>query len=457
MIIPGKSPVLKRLPVSVDSTEGVQRYDRDNRYPQRAKEVMYRSYTLNGIVNRYANFINGDGFVDPLLNDIVVSEGRYQQVTLRKLLDQIAFDKAWIKGFALHVNYNANFTISSITQIPFEYCRMEGDEDGEEDEPVNSIKYSTNWEQDYYKQRRKRVVIEYDRFNPNPEFLAQKFAECGGPMEYKGQIYYWTPDVDQYPKASFDPVFELAEAQYEINLFTLNNIVNGFTAGHIMMYPGKFEDDTEAFAFKKRLQEHKGANGANSIMVIEAGTSDIKGSDFLVKTEVSNNDKLFEFTTSQIEKALLQNYGMPYEIIGKLPESGLFNRQNIEEAYYYYNAVTSDERKQVSQALSEIFRYWWQPIDASFEIVPQQYVKGAQPTSGTPAAPGQPEPQPAQTNEVLRNMSGKQNIAFQRYLRDFTNGKNNYQMTKTLLQSAFGFSDNEIVTILGEPEIIANA
>jgi hypothetical protein len=449
MIIPGRDPVLKRLPVSIDHTEGIQRYDRDNRYPQRAKESMYRSYTLSGIIPKLAGFLNGEGFVDPALNDLVVSDLTRIPLTAQMLLDKICKDRAWINGFALHVNFNANFKVSSVMPIPFEYCRMEAIE--QDDDDVRCIKYCTNWEQDYGKENWAKVIIEYDRFNPDHAFLQEAFTKCGGPFNYKGQIFYWTPEENQYPKATFDAVFELAQAQYEISEFTLRNVVNGFTAGHIFLYPGKFEDDKEREDFKYRFREHKGAMGANSTMIIEAGTTEFKGSDLMYPTTIANNDRLFEFTSNQIEKAILQNYGMPYEIIGKMPDSGLFNKQQIEDAYTYYNAVTRDMRNEISRALSYLFRYFWQPIASDFAIQPQKYDTGGGAAIGAPgAAPAQPETAPA-TNSVLTNLTGRQNITFQRYLRDFANGRNNYQMTKTLLQSAFGFSDDEIVTILGEP------
>lgn len=445
MIIPGRAPVLKRLPSRIDPTEGIQRFDTDNLYPQRAKETMYRSYTVSGVIEKLAGFLNGEGFVDPALNDLIVFKDGLKEVTLREILDKAAHDMAWANGFALHFQYNLNLTWSHITYVPFEYCRLGiQDEDGN----VNKIMYCTNWERDYMKEQRDRVIIEYDRFNPDPSAVAEQIALCGGIQNYKGQILYFSlAGEDQYPKCSFDPVFEQAQAQAEISLFALNNVVNGFTAGHIMMYPGKFETDDDRNAFVNRIKKHKGAMGANTIMVVETGTTDsnIKATDLIVKTELPNNDKLYEFTLNWIEKSILQNYGMPYEILGKVPDTGLFTKQQVEDAYTYYNAVTRDKRVILSRTFKWIFKYYHTPIESDFAIQPQQYD-----IEGNMAAAQQQMQVERPVNQTLTNLTGRQKQNYDRMIREFTNGKKSWMETKTLLQSAFGFSDDEINVLIGE-------
>lgn len=453
MIIPGRDPVLKRLPVSIDHTEGIQRYDRDNRYPQRAKETMFRSYTLSGIIPKYAGFLNGEGFKDTNLNSLVVSDLAQIPLTLQGLLDKICKDKAWIDGFALHVNFNANYKISSIMPIPFEYCRMEAIK--RDDEDVDCIKYCTNWEQDYGKENWTKVIIEYDRFNPSEDFLKQKFEECGGAFNYKGQIFYFTPEENQYPKATFDSVFELAQSQYEISEFTLRNVVNGFTAGHIFIYPGKFETDEERIAFQKSFREYKGAMGANNTMIIEAGTTEFKGSDLLYPTSIANNDKLFEFTSNQIEKAILQCYGMPYEIVGKLPDSGLFNKQQIEDAYTYYNAVTRDQRNQISRALAFVFQYWWQPVQSDFAIEPQKYDFGSVATGAAQNTQGQPATQAnadqSGIDAIIRSLSRRDVSKIYSYVNDFKNGRATIEQTRAFLKP-FLQTDENVNLFIQDPE-----
>jgi len=439
MIIKGREVLVKRLPQGLRYVDNVQSFDTDNLYPQRALETMYRSYTLSGIIPKKAGFLNGEGFEQTELNNLIVCGEGLEAVTGRELLDHSAYSKSWSKGLAWHINYNLNYTIASIKPIQFEYCRLGiADEDGN----VEKIAYCTNWERDYNKEQKPREIVFYDKFDPDPEHLAEEFAEYG--VEgYKGQIMYWTPEKNKYPLVSFDSVFELAQEQAEIALYSLNQTANGFSAGHIFVYPGTFQNDTERAEYKKRLSAHRGGLGSGSIMVIEAGTKDIKVGDLLAKTDLQNGDRTFEFKVNWIEKSILQCYGMPIEIVGKQPDSGMFNRQQIEDAYTYYNAVTRDERVELSRIFKKVFQFWNTPINSEFTIKPQVYdAAGALPAQGA-------QPVTA-ANATLTNMTGRQNQNYKRMLREYENGKVNWKTAKLNLQAAFGFSDDEILTLLGD-------
>ncbi|MFM7856674.1 MAG: hypothetical protein ACKO96_33305, partial [Flammeovirgaceae bacterium] len=103
---------------------------------------MYRSYTLSGIIPKKASFLNGEGFEQVELNELIVCGEGLDAITARELLDYTALSKSINKGYAWHINYNLNCTISSIKPIPFEYCRLGiADDYG----CVKKIAYSTNW------------------------------------------------------------------------------------------------------------------------------------------------------------------------------------------------------------------------------------------------------------------------------------------------------------------------
>lgn len=458
MIIPGREVLVKRLPIRTRNVDRVQSFDTDNLYPQRALETMYRSYTLSGIIPKKAGFLNGEGFEQSELNDLIVCGEGLEAITARELLDHTALSKSLSKGYAWHINYNLNYTISSIKPIPFEYCRLGiADYDGK----VEKIAYCTNWERDYAKEEKQREIIFYDKFNPDPEYLAEEFAEYGVDG-YKGQIMYWTPERNKYPLCSFDSVFELAQNQYEIMLYSLNQSANGFSAGHIFVYPGTFLNDPEREAYKKRLLSHKGGLGAGSIMIIESGTKDIKVGDLLAKTDLQNNDTMFQNTLNWIEKSILQNYGMPYEIIGRQSEGAMFSRQQIEDAYTYYNSVTRDERVEISRVFKKVFQFWNTPINSDFTIKPQVYDVGgaALPAQGVQ----QQAPRTGANTEVkavdeaqqaidtvIRGLSRRDASKVFAYVNDFKNGRMNLEQAKTFLMPFLG-TDENVMKFLQDPE-----
>lgn len=430
-----RDPYLKRLPTVIDRTLGIQTYDVDNLYPQRADEVRRRSYTTKSAVERLAEFIDGEGFQDKILADLIMNA---DNMTGNDILDFIAQDKAAFSGFALHISYNLNYKISEITPIDFMFCRF-----GLPDEwgNVKEIRYSNNWERDMSKTvDRQFHVLSYPVFNPNPEVVRNQVEEWG--MDnYPGQILLWTPRPGIYPECSFDPVFDNAQSQSEIGVFELSSIQNGFTATTIFKYPGKFESEQKKEEFKRKLNDHKGAAGAKSTIVVENPSGDEL--DLIETIQMQNTDKMFEFTSKNVKNAIRENMSMPAPILGQLPETGMFNQEDIENSYTYFNAVTRGHRNQIARVFKKIMSFWKDPLTiASFKIIPQAYDE-----ADTPAqAPSEQQ----EFNADRAGMSGRQFQNLTRILRQIDQGKITREQGISMLKLSFGFSDEEANSLVND-------
>jgi ATP-dependent protease Clp ATPase subunit len=152
---------------------------------------------------------------------------------------------------------------------------------------------------------------------------------------------------------------------------------------------------------------------------------------------------LFEFTLNWIEKAMLQNYGMPSEIIGKLPDTGLFNKQQIEDAYIYFNAVTRDKRNKISNQFKKLFKFWNVPIESEFIIAPQVYDKEAQ------AQVAQVETSAIDT--IIRSLSRRDVAKVYSYVNDFKSGRATIEQTKAFLKP-FLQTDENVNLFIQDPE-----
>jgi hypothetical protein len=441
-----RDPYLERLPTQIDHTYGVQTYDLDNLYPQRADSVCSRSYTAKRAVERTADFIYGQGFQDPVISKLVVNSDRQ---TLNKILSIICKDKALYTGFALHIKYDLNFKIAEITPLDFMFCRLGFPDDRGN---VSEIKYHVNWEQNYRKTLNMVFDPEtYPVFNPDPKIIQGQMLECGGWQNYPGQILYWTPKQGIYPKCSFDPVFDNAQAQSEIGIFELASLQNGFTASTIFKYPGKFEDEEKKLKFVEKMNDHKGAYGANSIMVVENPSGEAL--DLIEKVQMDNTDKIHEFTSKNIKNAIRESMAVPAPIMAQMPENGMFNKEQINEAYIYFNDGTSKHRNEICEVLQDLFQFWKQPVAvSSWAITPLQY--GGQNTSSsvsTPTQPGQPAPgangQPVAERKVdasLSKLSAAESMNLERILRKVKKGKITREEGIALLKMTYGFTDDEV-------------
>lgn len=446
-----REPYIKRIPTIIDRTYGVQSYDVDNLYPQRADEVRNRSFTAKRAVEKTADFIYGKGFEDPALGKLVVNSDRQNA---NKLLNIISQDKAIYTGFALHFKYNLNYRIAEVCPVEFMYCRL-----GIPDEwgNVSHIMYNTNWERDSAKTVNPVFEVHaYPVFNPDSEVVKAQIEEYGGITEYPGQILYWTPKPGVYPKCSFDAVFDQAQTQAEIGVFQLSGIQNRFSATTILRYPGTFEDEEKERKFKRKLQPLKGAEGANSIIVIEDTTGDTNPPPLVENVQMQNTDKMYEITEKNVKNAVRESMAVPAPILAQLPENGMFNQEQIKEAYTYFNDVTVKHRTEISEVIEEIIKYWSTPVAVtSYNIKPLQYGDASSTVSpGQPYQPVQPGDQPGavkpEFNAALAGLTGKQSQNLRRIQRQYDAQKITKAQAIAELKISFGLTEDQALSLLDD-------
>lgn len=426
----------KRTAVITDVTDKVQRWDMDNLYPQRANEVAKRAYTLKSVLECFADFVNGEGFQDDTIAKLTLNPKTLRGQSANDVLNAITYDYARYRSFALHIGYNLNYTISSITPIPFEYCRL-GIMDNETGN-VPYIMYSPNWERDGRKTTVLKEPVQYHTFNSDKLVVAAQIAEAGI-VPYRGQILYFTPLEKTYPLATFDPVMDHAQVQAELGLFKLSSVDNKFLADLAIVYPGEFETPDERKDFQELIENRSGARNAGKRIGLQDKSGTKKASDIFQVLDAANNDTIYEFTEKSVVNAITENYGIPKGLVGIRPETGLFNQEDIENEYTYYNARTRNDRAIIARVFSFLLEKWWQPIFNECNIKPQQYI--ADNTSGGYGV---------DINDNLKNMTGKQQMQLLRIVKQYGQEKLTYELAKIQLQGGFGLSEEEIDKILLE-------
>ena len=99
----------------------IQSYGEYNDFPQAVDEIVTASKTGNACLGIYADFIYGSGFKDAKIGGIAANDKGQE---LNKVLRMAVKDFAKWHGFALHVNYNANMKVRSVSHVPFETLRL---------------------------------------------------------------------------------------------------------------------------------------------------------------------------------------------------------------------------------------------------------------------------------------------------------------------------------------------
>lgn len=360
--------VKKRVPVFVDRTDDILAYDVDNLYPQRNEEISARSGITMSCIERLARFTRGRGFANSGFGNTIINRKRQ---TVNKILQLNALDFAQHNGFALHFNYNLEGRISETNFIYFKYCRL-----GLPDENhfIHDIKFSTNWEQDPFKEEQSvRTILEYDIFNPNPEVVLSQMERDGGIANYKGQIMFYTPEMFVYPKSTFDAVVDSVQTSAEVPEYELGNVQNSFNADGIFRYKGRFEGEREKQEFKHEINQFKGPKNAGSIIVVEDESE--TDSRLFEKIDRNNNDRMYDSTDKKSRDRIIERYAIPKALVGIYPDSGMFNQENMRDAFAIYNEDTEERRADISEAYKLWTNAFRDPINPefNFSILPQQF------------------------------------------------------------------------------------
>lgn len=357
--------VTKRITLKPNNTEGIINYDVDNAYPQRIIDIINSSGTGTLCTEILAKFIYGGGFASESLAKLKLNK---EGLTANKLLFKIGKSRSKLSGFAIHVNYNALYQVSSLSFVTFEDIRFTTDD--EKNEHRNMLAIYDDWQ----KVKRSKIYqkdIEFINFyNPKPEVIQREVEESGGWSNYKGQILYFTPEGLKYPLAPSDSVLEDVQTDSQAKTFKNRNISTQFMASYIVR-TGMFEGETEREEFLESLTTFQGADNTSKILLMEEedfDASDDSASFKLEKIDIQDIEKLYEFTEESVRNNIIRNYLIPPTLLvataGKLGSS-----TEIQDATAFYNGVTDDLRRSTEEVFAELFRNSVFETDGNFDIL----------------------------------------------------------------------------------------
>jgi hypothetical protein len=277
----------------------------------------------------------------------------------------------------------------------------------------------------------------------NPSNVLREIAECGDIKEYKGQIYYWIPNLkDWYSLCNFDSVLDDAQFEAEAKLYSLSSVQNDYSLSGIISYPKNIESLEGKEEVQSELRGDKGAANAGGLRVIPAPL--VEGlNNWKWFTPISRND-IDDLHTNQIERARQNIYAAFRQppILNGVSKDGMFNEASFADAFNYYNASTETERKEVESELNKIlsFSIWYNL--GTIEIHPLQYVTRESKTGG--AQPQQQDETQAELNSTLTNLTGRQLQGIFRITRKYKKGELTKEQAAVMLRDGFGFSDEQI-------------
>jgi len=359
--------VEKRIIVKERRVEGILSYDTDNNYPNRVKDIVSNSGMGKACLLLYKKFIFGKGFEDQKL--AVLPVNRWGD-TANKVLSKCADNLAWYGGFAIHVNYNADYKITDISHISFATIRKASNES----ENAGMFAVHKDWGLKYVK---KTDINFIDAFNPDPTVIQAQVERAGGWNSYKGQIFYYSGTDDQYPLTTYDAVLEDMQTDSQAKTYKFRNVTTSFMASHILFVDKMEADESETNGNERNLmvdgiKDFQGADDAQKIMIIERSHPDQKFE--LQKVDQQTGDKQFEWTENSTRDNIRQAFFIPSVLImqtaGKLGTA-----DEIIDATKYYNSITDDERLTLESSFTYISTFSDELSGYDFTIMEREAIR----------------------------------------------------------------------------------
>ena len=307
----------------------------------------------------------------------------------------------------------------------------------------------------------------YDAFNVNNPVGSQIF-------------YYkeYNPSSDVYPYPSYFQALNMIESDIEVSRHILGNAKQGFSGSKLIQLNNgdPLQEEHKGEVERQLLKKFTGHDGKRVVITFNkskehsAEILDL-GQSMLTKEDFTNVNNL-------IQQEIFAGHQITSPILFGIKESGqLGGRNEIRESYEIFNNTYINNRQLILEAIFTKFRnlkgeqgeFKIQPIEPlKFEfgeaiisanltqneireILGREPLEANQVTSdGAQAVTDTNQLEaPAQMNEAIRNLSGRQYQNVMRIVRQFGNGKLTKEQASLMLKNGFNFTDDDVNTFLG--------
>jgi len=427
--------------------KGYVEFGEYNNYPRYLLDLYNESPKHGAIIKSKCTYIYGKGFEDAgSANSIGES--------FNNLLKKCIKDDELYRGYYLQIIWNRAKQISEIYHLEFQKVRASKD--------LTKFFVKNDWNDSREKAR------EYDAFNVNNPYGSQIFYQ----KEYN-------PFSEVYPLPSYFQGLNMIESDIEVSRHILGNAKQGFVGSTLINlnngdpvgeeYKGEVE--------KGLLKKFTGSEGKRVVIMFNKSKENAAeivnlGNTMLTKEDFTNINNLIQqeiFASHQVTSPTL---------FGIKTEGQLGGRNEIRDAYEIFVNTYVNERQQELEIIFTKFRNL-KGEAGEFKIIPVEPLKfefsesiisanltqdeiralmGKEPlqvnqvtTTGATAnaIPQSTNPTQMESNDNIRNLTGRQYQNVMRIVRHFGNGKLNKLQATLMLKSGFGFTDNEVNTFLG--------
>jgi hypothetical protein len=358
------------------TSKHVKGYGTNNDYPQKVLEIINSSGTGRTCMDIYVKFVEGAGFTDEVLaNSVLNSRGERANSLLRKF----AKDLKNFNGFACLIKYNGLGLPYEYLNVPFEHCRIEIN--GEK-EYTGRIAVHPDWTGITGKRFDTKDITYITKFDPKA--VEAEIVAAGSPVNYVGQIMYFTADGDfEYPISPFDPVITDMLTEESVSTVKHRNAKYNFLPAGILVRKGikpktldsgaidtsdpMYIEQQESATMIKQMQ---GDENAAKIWVVDVDADEEKPE--FIEFNGKNFDRQYEVTEKTVQENIGKMFIIP-PILRGVDVGGGFGADLMNNAYDFMNSVTGNERLMLEVAFRDLLEYFYIEF-TDYSVKPLTYI-----------------------------------------------------------------------------------
>lgn len=344
------------LDVKVDKRNEVFNFGADNAFPSLIEALIRMSVTAKSCVDKVSKAIYGKSFGDA--GKVVVNS---QGETLNEVFRKASKWYAKQNNCYLHVGYDGNFEVKSISVVPVTDSRI-----GKADDKGYSGKFVVydNWDKSKAKTIRSAGFVVYDKFNIDKKVIEKQIKDSkkdkngksiGEIEDYNGQIVHIKKDeLLRYAVSDLETVMSDCITENNSQIFRSRGSEKGFINTKLLVVP-PFSGDTERKDFKTDMNGLRGAKNSNDILLLETSkpSEDLSKQINLSDLSGTYNDKLFEYSDKQSEINICKAFGVPLILVSQ-NDNSLFGNSGemLREAKLQLWEHKEEERIQLQEVFS---------------------------------------------------------------------------------------------------------
>ena len=424
--------------------DGYVEFGKDNNYPTYLLSLYNESPKHGAIIKSKCNYIYGKGFEVP-------GNANSKGETWNQIVKRCIKDDELYRGYYLQVIWNRAKQISEVYHIEFAKVRVSKD--------MQEFYVKNDWT-DFREKARC-----YQAFNLNNPVGSQIF-------------YYkeYNPSSEIYPLPSYFQGLNYIESDIKVSRHLLGLANQSFTGTTLINLNNgnPLNEEHKGQVERDLLNKFTGDSGKRVVIMFNNSKDNAAeilplGTSTLTKEDFNNVNNLIS------QEIMICHQVVSPSLMGVKTEGQLGGRGEIREAYEIFKNVYCEERINEIESIFTKFRNLKgepgefklipiEPLKFEFseniiaqnltqneirQLMGKEPLQSGQVTSDGVVAVQNEVPAKMETNDAIKNLSGRQYQNVMRIVRQFSTGKINKQQASLMLKNGFGFTDADINTFLG--------